>query len=53
MKKMFKKYEMQILKGLLLITVVGSIIFTAVETKKSMEEWNNYQQKFQENLNNL
>ena len=53
MKKLLKKYEMQILKGLLLVTVIGSIVFTVVETKKSMEEWNNYQQQFQENLNNL
>ena len=53
MKKLLKKYEMQILKGLLLVTVIGAIVFTVVETKKSMEEWNNYQQQFQENLNNL
>ena len=53
MKKLLKKYEMQILKGLLLITVVGSITFIVVEGKKSTENWNNFQQQFQENLNNL
>ena len=53
MKKLIKKYEMVILKGLLLITVVGSIVITTVETIKSMNEFEEYQLKFEENLNNL
>ena len=53
MKKLIKKYEMAILKGLLLITVVGSIVITMVETIKSMNEFEEYQLKFEENLNNL
>ena len=53
MKKLIKKHEMAILKGLLLITVIGSIVITAVETKKSMNKFEEYQLKFEENLNNL
>ena len=53
MKNLIKKYEMTILKGLLLITVVGSIVITTVETIKSMNEFEQYQLKFEENLNNL
>ena len=53
MRKLIKKHEMAILKGLLLITVIGSIVITAVETIKSMNEFEEYQLKFEENLNNL
>ena len=53
MKKLIKKHEMEILKGLLLIKVIGSIIITTVETIKSMNEFEEYQLKFEENLNNL
>ena len=53
MKKLIKKHEMAILKGLLLITVIGSIVITTVETIKSMNEFEEYQLKFEENLNNL
>ena len=53
MKKLMKKYEMAILKGLLLITAIGSIVITTVETIKSMNEFEEYQLKFEENLNNL
>ena len=53
MKKLIKKHEMTILKGLLLITVVGSIVITTVETIKSMNEFEEYQLKFEENLNKL
>ena len=53
MKKLIKKYEMTILRGLLLITVVGSIVITTVETIKSMKKFEEFQLKFEENLNNL
>ena len=53
MKKLIKKYEMAILKGLLLITVVGSIGITTVEKIKSMNESEEYKLKSEENLNNL
>ena len=42
MKKLLKKYEMQILKGLLLITVVGAIIFTAVAIMIAAREAGQY-----------
>ena len=53
MKKLMKKYEMAILKGILLITVIGSIVITTAETIKSMKEFEEFQLKFEENLNNL
>ena len=53
MRKLIKKHEMAILKGLLLITVIGSIVITTVETTKSMKEFEEFQLKFEENLNNL
>lgn len=53
MKKLIKKHEMAILKGLLLIIVVGSIVITTVETIKSFNEFEEFQLKFEENLNNL
>lgn len=53
MKKLIKKHEMAILKGLLLITVIGSIVITATETIKSFNEFKEFQLKFGENLNNL
>ena len=51
MKKLIKKHEMAILKGLLLITVIGSIVITIDQTRKSMNEFKEYQLKFEENLN--
>lgn len=53
MKNLIKKHEMTILKGLLLITVVGSIVITTAETIKSFNEFKEFQLKFEENLNNL
>ena len=50
MKKWIKKNELNILKGLLALTVISAIIITTMETIKSMEAWNNYTTKFIENL---
>ena len=50
MKKWIKKNELNILKGLLALTIVSAIVITTVETIKSMEAWNDYTTKFVENL---
>ena len=50
MKKWIKKNELEILKGILALTVISAITITTVETIKSMEAWNDYATKFVENL---
>ena len=50
MKKWIKKNELNILKGILALTVISAIIITTMETIKSMNEWNDYTTKFVENL---
>ena len=50
MKKWIKKNELNVLKGLLALTIVSAVVITTVETIKSMEVWNDYTTKFVENL---